>query len=115
MLTAFFGNTKLILGSVITFVGAIFLYIFKARGEEIEEQKEEIRELKRKEEVNKKITKVSEETKEIYLAEEKEIEETYNEKEGFVYKTSDKPLTPTLLSKLRSVQGLQNNSSDSSE
>ena len=115
ILTAFFGNAKLVLGSVVTFVAAIFLFVFKARGREIEEQQEEIKELKREEEVNSKIKETSEEIEDIYNGKEKEIEETYNEKEGFVYKTTNKPLAPTLLSKLRSVQGLQNNSDESSQ
>ena len=112
MLASFFGSTKLILGTISGFVVTIFLLVFKARGKEIEEQQEEIRELKRQEEVNSKVIQVSEEIREEYLAEENEIEETYNEREGFVYKTSDKPLTPTLLSKLRGIQGLQNSSDE---
>jgi len=115
MLTAFFSNIKAVLGAAAGISVAIFYFIFKARGKEIEEQKEEIQELKREEEVKETIKEVSEEIEETYSEEEKEIEETYNEKEGFVYKTTNKPLTPTLLSKLRDTQGLSNNSTNSPE
>ncbi len=79
------------------------------------EQKEEIESLNRA----KHFEKVLKETREVmdkeYREEEKEIEETYNEKEGFVYKATDKPLTPTLLSKLRDSQDIHDNNPDSPE
>jgi len=111
----FFSNVKAVLGAAAGISVAIFFFIFKARGKEIEEQKEEIKELKREEEVKSKIKEVSKDVEETFDEEEREIEETYNEREGFVYKTTNKPLTPTLLSKLRDTQGLSNRSDNSPE
>ena len=112
MLAAFFGNAKLILGSVITFVGAIFLYIFKARGKEIKEQRDTINELEREAHIDELVETVSEEVNKDFLAKELEIEEEFDEKEQVVYKSTNKPLSPTLLGKLRDVQGLQNSSDE---
>jgi len=112
---AFFANAKLVLGSVGALVFGILVAIFRARGKEIEEQEEEIKDLKATEKANKNIKEVSEEVESTYTEEEKEIEEHYDDLEGTIYKAVDKPLTPTLLSKLRNIQGLQNNHSNPPE
>lgn len=114
-LAAFFGNAKAVLGAAVGIAVAVFLAVFKARGKEIEEQEEQIKDLEREAEFSSSLDEVSEEVKQGFLAEELEIEEEFNEKAEIIYKSTNKPLSPTLLGKLRSVQGLQNNSADTTE
>ena len=110
-----FSQIKLILAGVGTFVLGILLYVFKQRGEEIDSLKEKNESLEQKNKFNKTLDDVNEKIKEGFTEEEKEIEESYNEKEGFVYTATNKPLTPTLLSKLRDSQGLSDTDSESSK
>ena len=112
---SFFSNAKMMLGAATGIVVTIFLAIFKARGKEIKEQQDQINELEREAHLAKTLDRISEEVHQDFLSEEQEIEEEFNEKDEVIYKSVDKPLTPTLLSKLRSVQGLQNNRSESPE
>ena len=111
MLAAFFANTKMVLGAA----AGIMVTIFLAIRELFEGQQDQINELEREANLDATLDRISEEVHQDFLAEEQEIEEEFNEKDEAVYKSVNKPLTPTLLSKLRSVQGLQNNSSESPE
>jgi len=111
----FFSNIKLVLGSIASVALSIFYFIFKARGKEIEEQKREIESLEQNKKFNEVLDKVNEDIKQGFTEEEREIEEQYDDKKEIVYKATDKPLTPTLLSKLRDSQGLSDRNNESSE
>ena len=104
----FLTNIKLVLGSVTALAATAFFFIFKSRGKEIEEQREEIRELKREEEVNTHIKVVTEETSELYRDIEIAREEAHDLTLKELLSSPDKPLPPSLLSKLRNIQGLSN-------
>ena len=101
------GQAKLILGSLSALVMGILYAVFKARGKEIDKLNEENSELKRHKEVNDAIIVVNEEVYEQYKYQEDQIEDTYEESISKIYKAVDKPLTPSFLERLRTVQGLQ--------
>jgi len=115
LLTAFFSNTKLILGAVGSFVVTIFFLVFKARGREIKEQQEEIEELEREKKFNKVLSDVNDKIKDGYIKEDKEIEEHYEAKQEELYKEYDQPLSDSFLSKLRNAQGVSDADTKSPE
>ena len=109
MLTSFFLNSKLILGTIATAIAGIFFVVFKARGKEIEEQKDEIKDLKRESEVNKHITATNEVIEQEYKDKKGEIDLDYENGLEKAYSDPTVDLSPSLLSKLRNVQGLSDN------
>jgi hypothetical protein len=115
MLTAFFTNAKAVLGAAAGISVAIFYFIFKARGKEIEELKEEKEVLEQEKKFNKVLEDTSESIKQGYDEEELEIERHYDDKKSIVHKTTNKPLSPTLLSKLRESQGLPDDTTNTSK
>ena len=116
MLAAFFGNAKMVLGAAAGIAVTIFLAIFKARGKEIEEQKEEIEEFQREANFKVVLDEISEEIETGYEKKKDEIGENYDYRQTELFKTyPDKPLSPTLLSKLRDSQGLSDKRSESPE
>ena len=110
-----FLKIKLILASLGTVVLSIAYYIFKKRGEEIEELKEEREQLSQELRTKEQIDIVTEYIEDGYRTEQIKIEEKHDEEIKKLYKTSDVPLPPSLLGKLRNVQGLSNHDSDSPE
>jgi len=108
-------TTRLFIAGIGSLVVGVFVYLFKARGETIDEQEDEIQDLKNDIKFKESVYVVSKEVEQKFTEEEKDIEEEYNEKEEIIYKSNDKPLPPTLLSKLRDIQGLSNNNSNTSE
>ena len=110
-----FLKIKLILASLGTVLVGILYYIFKKRGEEIEELKEEREQLSQELRTKEQIEIVTEFIEDGYRAEQIKIEEKHDEEIKKLYKTSDAPLPPSFLSKLRNVQGLSNHDSDSPE
>ena len=116
ILASFFGNTKAVLGAAAAVTLSIFLAVFKARGKEIEEQEEQIKELSREQRLSGLFDDVSEEVEKEYIEEEERIEEEYSDKKDKLFQEhTDKPLTASLLSKLRNVQGLQNQTGNTPE
>ena len=110
-----FLKAKLILGSLSALVIGIFYAIFTARGKEIDKLNEENRELSREQEVHSAIKAVDEEVYEKYKYQEDQAEEQYEEQIREIYKAVDKPLSPSFLERLRSVQGLQNRTDNNPE
>jgi len=110
-----FLKIKLILASLGSVVLGILYYVFKKRGEEIEEQKEQIEQLSQEKRTKEQIEIVTEYIEDGYRADQLKIEEKHDEELKKLYKTSDAPLSPSLLGKLRNVQGLSNHDSDSPE
>ena len=108
MLT-FFANAKLMLGTVAAFVFGTMFVIFKARGKEINVLGDEIEQLKAESEVNKHITSTNDEIEQIYKAELEEIDKEYEEGIEKAYSDPTVDLSPSLLSKLRNIQGLSDN------
>ena len=115
MLAAFFGNTKLILGSVATFTLSIFYFVFKQRGRELEQAIKEKNELERDRQIHKAIKVVDEEVHAKYKKEEAKIDEEYEEEIKELYKEVDAPLPMSFLKRLHKHQGLSNNSTNSPE
>ena len=116
MLAAFFANTKMVLGATVGIAVTIFLAIFKARGKEIKEQEEQIEEFQREANFKVVLDEISEDIKTGYEKKENDIGAYYNYKQAEIFKTyPDKPISPTLLSKLRDSQGLPDKRSESSE
>ena len=114
ILTSFFGNTKAVLGAAAAIAISVFLAVFKARGKEIKEQEEQIEELERENTIAEMLVNVNIDIEKEYIEEEEQIEEEYSDKKDELFQRyTDKPLTASLLSKLRNVQGLQNQTSDS--
>jgi len=95
----------MVLGAAAAVTLSVFLAIFKARGKEIKEQEEQIKELSREQRLAELFDDVSEEVEKDYREEEEKLFQRY----------TDKPLTASLLSKLRDVQGLQNQTSNTPE
>lgn len=110
-----FLKIKLLLAGFGSIVVGILYYIFKKRGEELEQAEEENEELKQKLRLKKEIEIVTEYIEDGYREEQLKIEEKHDEEVKKLYKESDAPLSPSFLSKLRDIQGLSNRSSDSSE
>ena len=102
-----FTQAKLILSGIGLFVTALIYKIFKDRGEEIDRLNEVNEELTREQEVHSAIKAVDEEVYERYKYQEDQAEEQYEEQIREIYKAVDKPLTPSFLERLRTVQGLQ--------
>ena len=116
MIAAFFANTKMVLGATIGVAVTIFLAIFKARGKEIEEQEEKIEEFEREANFKVVLDEISEDIKTGYEKKENDIGAYYDYKQTEIFKTyTDKPLSPTLLSKLRDSQGISDKRSESPE
>ena len=114
MLASFFGNAKMVLGVAAGVAISIFLAIFKARGKEIEEQAEAIEALDRETKLADVLADVNVSIDKEYREEEERIEDEYSDKKDKLFQRyTDKPLTTSLLSKLRDVQGLQNQSDNS--
>ena len=101
-----FSSIKLYTGLAFSAVAAIFLFLFKKRGKEIDRLEEVEKELNQQVELAEDKEEVSNDVAKFYLDEEKEIEEAYNAKKETIYTSVDKPLSPSLLSKLRSIQGI---------
>ena len=104
----------MVLGAAAAIAISVFLAVFKARGKEIKDQEEQIEELERENTIAEMLVNVNIDIEKEYIEEEEQIEEEYSDKKDELFQRyTDKPLTASLLSKLRNVQGLQNQTSDS--
>lgn len=108
-------NAKLVLGSVFALVAGTFFIIFKARGEEINVLKDDIEHLKEEARVDSVTHVVTEEVTEMYTEEEKAIVEDFEDKIEYITYSPNKPLAPSLLDKLRNIDGLQDKADRSPE
>ena len=110
-----FNGLKLYAGIAFSAIAAIFLFLFKKRGEEIDELEEIKIELEQKVNLAEDKEEVSNDVAKFYLDEETKISEKYDEKEEAIHASDNKPLSPSLLSKLRSIQGLSSDPIDPPE
>tara|TARA_R110002096_G_scaffold163951_1_gene331541 strand:+ start:1011 stop:1346 length:336 start_codon:yes stop_codon:yes gene_type:complete len=110
-----FSTLKLYAGIAFSALAALFLILFKRRGAEIDRLEEREEQLEQVVERAEDIQFVTEAIDKEYTEAQKQIDEEYHEKQEEVYKTTDKPLSPSLLDKLRSVQGMGTDSHKSPE